>query len=77
MVLEFMSQSNLSGGLVMSATALMLVAAIAFFPWAANAETRELPASSGDVTLSYASVVKRVAPAVVNVYSRRTVQANS
>ncbi|MDO8287995.1 MAG: DegQ family serine endoprotease [Parvibaculum sp.] len=72
-----MSQSNLSGGLVMSATALMLAVALAFFPWTAHADTRAMPASSGEVTLSYASVVKRVAPAVVNVYSRRTVQAQA
>ncbi|MES1991208.1 MAG: DegQ family serine endoprotease [Pseudomonadota bacterium] len=72
-----MSQSSFTGAFAMSATALMLVAALAFFPWSAGADTRALPASSGDVTLSYASVVKRVAPAVVNVYSRRTVQANA
>jgi len=34
-----------------------------------------VPASMGQVSLSFAPVVKRVAPAVVNVYSRSVVQA--
>ncbi len=32
---------------------------------------REVPATAGDVRLSFAPIVKRVAPAVVNVYSKR------
>jgi serine protease Do len=78
MVLELMSQSNLMGTVVMATTGLVLLAGLAFFPWAARADTtRAMPSSSADVTLSYSSVVKRVAPAVVNVYSRRTVQAQA
>jgi serine protease Do len=36
---------------------------------------REVPRSMGQVQLTFAPVVKRVAPAVVNVYSRAVVQA--
>ena len=36
-----------------------------------------MPSSTSDVQLSFAPVVKRVAPAVVNVYSRRVVQTRS
>lgn len=75
MVLELMTQSNVFGGLAMGAAALVLMAGLAGFPWAAHADTtRAMPSSSSEVTLSYSSVVKRVAPAVVNVYSRRTVK---
>ncbi|RYC33814.1 Do family serine endopeptidase [Lichenibacterium minor] len=36
-----------------------------------RADDRQLPASKADVVLSFAPVVKRVAPAVVNVYASR------
>ncbi|WP_237477046.1 Do family serine endopeptidase [Lichenibacterium dinghuense] len=36
-----------------------------------RAEDRQLPTSKGDVVLSFAPIVKRVAPAVVNVYASR------
>ncbi|GBE43016.1 MAG TPA: DegQ family serine endoprotease [Rhizobiales bacterium] len=39
-----------------------------------NAQQRQVPASDAQVRLSYAPVVKRTAPAVVNVYVRRKVQ---
>ena len=42
--------------------------------WAQN---RTPPASREMIRLSFAPVVKKVAPAVVNVYSRRTVQTRS
>ena len=54
--------------------------AIAFLPLVAaclispvSAEDRIVPASPMQLTLSYAPVVKRVAPAVVNVYAAKTV----
>lgn len=75
MVLELMSQSNLTGGIAMIASAFVLMVGLGLFPWSAQAEpSRAMPGSASEVTLSYSSVVKRVAPAVVNVYSRRTVQ---
>jgi Do/DeqQ family serine protease len=40
----------------------------------AAAEERQAPASAAEVQLSFAPIVKRVAPAVVNVYASRTVQ---
>jgi Do/DeqQ family serine protease len=58
----------------------LLAAAIALllpmFLWAvpAGAQTQRVPpASAGDVRLSYAPIVARVAPAVVNVYAGRLV----
>ncbi|MCE9649005.1 MAG: DegQ family serine endoprotease [Parvibaculum sp.] len=79
MVVEFMTNTSpFAGWLAMVAGAAMLTGALAFFPWSAQADTtRVLPNDSSDVTLSYSSVVKRVAPAVVNVYSKRVVQAQS
>ncbi len=40
-----------------------------------QAQTRELPSSRQDVQLSFAPLVKRVAPSVVNVFTRKTVQS--
>jgi Do/DeqQ family serine protease len=40
----------------------------------ANAQERQIPASAGQLQLSYAPVVQRVAPAVVNVYAARIVE---
>ncbi len=58
-----------------SSTAL----AAAFFAFStlltsANAQERAVPGSSGELLLSFAPVVKRVAPAVVNVYAARVVE---
>jgi Do/DeqQ family serine protease len=39
----------------------------------ASAQERRVPASAGEVRLSYATVVQRAAPAVVNVYAARMV----
>ena len=41
---------------------------------AATAQERRVPNSSAEVQLSYAPVVQRVAPAVVNVYAARVVE---
>lgn len=54
---------------------LVLLAVFAASP--AAAEERAVPSSRQDVLLSYGPVVKQVAPAVVNVYSRRVVETRS
>jgi len=51
----------------------LLVFAFAPFAHAQDASTA-VPASPEQVKLSYAPIVKKVAPAVVNIYTRRTVQ---
>ena len=53
---------------------LALILAASAPGWAQN---RVAPASRDMVRLSFAPVVKKVAPAVVNVYSRRTVETRS
>jgi Do/DeqQ family serine protease len=53
---------------------------LALLPWAIGAlpaaghEASRLPASQAEVRLSFALLVKQVAPAVVNIYARRTLQ---
>src|SRR5499425_334714 len=44
---------------------------------AALAQQRQVPASAGQLELSFAPIVKRVAPAVVNVYAARIVANNN
>src|SRR5690348_17950049 len=44
---------------------------------AAVAQQRQVPASAGQLELSFAPIVKRVAPAVVNVYAARVVTNNN
>jgi Do/DeqQ family serine protease len=55
------------GVIVLAATAMQLATG------AAGAQERRLPVSTNDVRLSYAPVVQRVTPAVVNVYAAKTV----
>jgi Do/DeqQ family serine protease len=43
-------------------------------PASAGAQDREVPGSETEIRLSFAPIVKRVAPAVVNVYASRLVQ---
>lgn len=75
MVVEMLSESNWAGALAMALAAVLLVSALVLIPWSAKAETeRRVPGSRGEVQLSYAPVVKRVAPAVVNVYTKRVVR---
>ena len=52
--------------------ALLLVAAGAAMP--ALAQDRRVPASAAELRLSYAAIVQRVQPAVVNVYAAKMVQ---
>jgi Do/DeqQ family serine protease len=48
---------------------------VLFLPWPSAAQDgRVVPSSPGQLTLSYAPVVKRVAPAVVNVYAAKIVE---
>jgi Do/DeqQ family serine protease len=66
-----MPRLPISLGLAVAAT---LVAAL---PQAAFAQQRQVPASAAQLQLSFAPVVQRVAPAVVNVYAARIVANNN
>ncbi|MCP5361032.1 MAG: Do family serine endopeptidase [Hyphomicrobiales bacterium] len=64
------------------AGAILLLAAIcsAFFSQTqarAQEITREIPSTQAEIQLSYAPLVKRAAPAVVNIYSSRKVRVRS
>jgi Do/DeqQ family serine protease len=52
----------------------MAVFLILAMPVAAPAQDRRVPASAADVKLSYAPIVQRVTPAVVNVYAAKVIQ---
>jgi len=54
----------------LSAAVLALTVAM---PCATSAQERRVPSSTAEVRLSYAPVVQRAAPAVVNVYAAKTV----
>src|SRR6187551_843298 len=54
------------------ALALVLVSAVVATP--ALAQDRRVPASGAELRLSYAPIVQRAQPAVVNVYAAKTVQ---
>src|SRR6202453_790897 len=67
-----------------SAAAVLLLSALlsAFLPGVfsaprAVAQERQVPSSMGQLELSFAPVVKRVAPAVVNVYASHVVENNN
>jgi Do/DeqQ family serine protease len=55
----------------------MAVVLCAFAAPGAGAQERQLPTSVAQLQLSFAPVVKRVAPAVVNVYASHVVQNNN
>jgi Do/DeqQ family serine protease len=55
-----------------SRLALAFFAAFLFLSAPAHAQDRRVPNSASDVRLSYAPIVQRVAPAVVNVYAGKT-----
>jgi Do/DeqQ family serine protease len=57
-----------------TAAILILVAALA---GGASAQDRQVPATPAQIQLSFAPVVKRVAPAVVNVYAQHVVENNN
>lgn len=75
MVEEMLSQSWLHGAWIFVLAGIILFLSLIFYPSANSARAeKRVPSSSGEVQLSYAGVVKRVAPAVVNVYSKRVVK---
>ena len=53
----------------------MAAVGLALFAARSDAQTRAVPETRAEVQLSFAPVVKRVAPAVVNVYASRQVRA--
>jgi Do/DeqQ family serine protease len=55
---------------MLAATGLVLLAVA---PSSASAQDRRVPTNPGELRLSYAPVVQRAAPAVVNVYAAKTV----
>src|SRR5512141_2037378 len=57
-------------------TAILLVTFAAAGLATASAQERRVP-NPGELQLSYAPVVQRVAPAVVNVYAAKTVQVRN
>jgi Do/DeqQ family serine protease len=56
--------------------AVLAIVSAALVP-AAGAQDRQVPSSMGQLELSFAPVVKRVAPAVVNVYASHVVENNN
>lgn len=54
-----------------------LTLALASGPVLAQPAQRAVPQSRAEVTLSFAPIVKRVAPAVVNVYAQRKIRGAS
>jgi Do/DeqQ family serine protease len=57
-----------------STTFAAVIVALSALIGAASAQDRRLPSSVAELQLSFAPVVKRVAPAVVNVYAARVVE---
>src|SRR6202140_2864658 len=55
-------------------SAIPAVVLVAVLLTSASAQQRQVPASSAQLQLSYAPVVQRVAPAVVNVYASHVVE---
>ncbi len=55
-------------------TAIAIFVLAAALPRGVAAQERQVPTSMGQLALSFAPVVKRVAPAVVNVYAARVVE---
>ena len=66
-----MTMTPIRGALVLAAV-LALAAAGA----APEAAEKRLPSDRGDIQLSFAPLVKRAAPAVVNIYARRVVKSS-
>jgi S1-C subfamily serine protease len=54
--------------------AVLLLCALMFAAPPVAAQDRVVPRSRAEVTLSYAPLVKKTAPAVVNIYTKRVVQ---
>src|SRR3978361_928799 len=54
--------------------AAIIAVFVTFSAWSASAQDRRVPASAAELRPSYAPIVQRVQPAVVNVYAAKTVQ---
>ena len=61
--------------IVSAAVLLLVTAGVAVQP--AAGQTRTTPGSKSQITLSFAPVVKKVGPAVVNIYTKRVVRQRS
>ncbi|MGE4219148.1 MAG: DegQ family serine endoprotease [Alphaproteobacteria bacterium] len=59
------------------ASGIVAVALAAALPAAPAAAQRSVPQDRGEITLSFAPIVKRVAPAVVNIYAKKVVAERS
>src|SRR6202795_1145952 len=55
-------------------TIAVFAAVLLASPWRASAQDRRIPASAAELRLSYAPIVQRVQPAVVNVYAAKVIQ---
>jgi Do/DeqQ family serine protease len=53
---------------------LALTAVLVTWPPQSFAQTAQVPTSDGEIKLTFAPIVKRTAPSVVNIYTRRVVQ---
>src|SRR5882757_10479532 len=56
------------------AAAAIIALVIVFTGASASAQDRRVPSSAAELRLSYAPIVQRVQPAVVNVYAAKTIQ---
>lgn len=62
-------------GIMRSIAVLIAVYALSLMLTAASGQERRVPESADEIRLSYAPIVKLVAPAVVNIYTRRVVRS--
>ena len=62
---------------VFIAKLILFVTCLLFFVQTGLAQETKIPESSEEIKLSFAPLVKRVAPAVVNVYASRMVRQSS
>src|SRR5687767_1470413 len=53
---------------------ILMLPAVWLAAWSAAAQERRVPTSPAEVKLSYAPVVEKAAPAVVNVYAAKLVE---
>src|SRR5947209_5172101 len=68
-----MAPRHLSLPLTAFAAGSLFLPALVLLTAQAPAQERRVPSSAAEVRLSYAPVVQRAAPAVVNVYAARTI----
>ena len=68
-----MGPRHLSLPLTAFAAGSLFLLALVLLTVQASAQERRVPSTAAEVRLSYAPVVQRAAPAVVNVYAARTI----